>query len=173
MSNKTIWTTLTLVIVMTVMLVLQFIAKPKACTKIPEKSDMKNGLVKCGKDLKRTPLTNVSPQKVLSKDDLVENKDSVLGSGTNQIAESVKVPLDSASTEAIAYIKTARSKLKDWKMPDDVVPTVEIQGKHAIVTFWDRRWIDGTDSYPGLDYYAEVFIDIETKTVLRVLEPPN
>ena len=83
--------------------------------------------------------------------------------------EYKSIPVDSDAPEVAEYIQIARMRSKDIDMPDDVKPTVEIHGERIVVTFpYPTMNADGTPMPPGPDYYAEVIIDIRTKTVITM-----
>jgi len=81
-----------------------------------------------------------------------------------------RVFLNPNSAKATEYVRMAKSKPGGLYVPDDAIPIVEIRGECAVVTFWDSGWVDGASS---IGYYAEVFIEIRTKTVLGVVGPAD
>jgi len=83
---------------------------------------------------------------------------------TYTYTEYKKIPVDSDAVDVTEYIQIAR-ETTTMSMPDNVVPVVEVQGETIIVTFpW--HYPEGTVPYPAPDYYAQIAIDIKTKTVL-------
>jgi len=104
-------------------------------------------------------------------------KDGTWVSTTNRWIEFKKIPVPLDSKEVAEYVQIALLETKRViKIPDNVVPIAEIQGETIIVTFLDpdHENLRANPPYPGAgDGYVEVSINLKTKTIRSILEPPN
>ncbi|MCL2103561.1 MAG: hypothetical protein FWH21_00670 [Kiritimatiellaeota bacterium] len=91
---------------------------------------------------------------------------------TNRTITAKAIRMDSASAEAREYIRIARdiTATPSITIPDDVVPTVDMHGEWAIVTFPYANDMDENFKWSLIwaDYYAEVIIEAKTKAVLAI-----
>ena len=93
-------------------------------------------------------------------------KEIRLDPGSKKVAEYVRI----ANTEA------KRREMPNRKIPDDVLPTVAVQGDNIVVTFPrsppedipKEEWDFVKDLLKGPNFSAKVVIDIKTKAVLGV-----
>ena len=91
---------------------------------------------------------------------------------TNKTMVSKVIRIDPPLKEVAEYVQIALTRARQsMKIPDGVVPIVEIQGEWMIITF---PWLppDGSGTWEGPDYYAKVTMETKTKVVLKVLVAP-
>ena len=91
---------------------------------------------------------------------------------THRTITAKAVRMNSDSAEAHEYIRIARdiTATPSITIPDDVVPTVDMHGEWAIVTFPYANDMDENFKWSLIwaDYYAEVIIEAKTKAVLAI-----
>ena len=171
MNKKTVLTVFVIIIVLTVTFFLLFTESQKRYTTTSENSDTKNRTIEnestsisnllIADTLKETPMV-----RIVQHDD--ENMENTI---TNKMITQEVVHVDSDIVVMTEYVQIALTEAKKvMKIPDDIVPTIEVQDETIIVTFPWRPPEPPPEGYlvAGPDYFARVTIDIKTKAVIKM-----